>query len=254
MEKLSKSVINAILRTNLAQEVPPLGKEVASVLFKKNIMAFFVQLGGRGNEILLPPAYSEESVQKVILTLTDLIAVLSFLEKTKLIVLVEHKEPYRGVYYEQCDRFEEDQLPNLFHLSEELMLTSNQDELTRIINNGKVVLEKRKMSEHVIESLARFLNSSVLPTSALKEFVGRGYRTQEEQLTRRGLRYCIISMFIAVIVSVGSLIGNVWVGNKHGVSNINPIQIDSLLHSTRSVQITNDTIVVKSVVEENYGK
>lgn len=60
-------------------------------------------------------------------------------------------------------------------------------------------------------------------------------------------------MVIAVIIGVGSLIGSVWISNKHGVSTINAIQMDSLLHLSRPVLITNDTIVVKSVVEEKYG-
>ena len=105
-----------------------------------------------------------------------------------------------------------------------------------------------------MDSLGRYLNSSVLPTKALKEFVERGYRTQEEELTRKGLRYSIISMVIAVVIAIGSLLGSVWVSNKHGVSTIPPIQFDSLLHSTRPVLITNDTIVVKPVIEDKYGK
>lgn len=254
MEKLSKSVINEILKTDLTQEVPPLGEIVAPVLFKKNKMAFSTHVDNRGCEILLPQAYPQESVQEAVLKLTDLIAILSFLENTGQIVLVEREEPFKGVYYEQSNIFDADQLPHVFHLSDDLILTTFPENPTRLLRDGKVVLERSQIADSVIVSLGRYLNCSVLPTRALKDFVGRGYRTQDEQLTRRGLRYSIVSMGIAVIIGVGSLIGSVWISNKHGVSTINAIQMDSLLHSSRPVLITNDTIIVKSVVEEKYGK
>lgn len=254
MEKLSKSVINEILRIDVTQEVPPLGEIVAPVLFKKNKIAFSTQVDNRGCEILLPQTYSQKSVQEVVLKLTDLIAILSFLENTRQIVLVEREEPHKGVYYEQSSIFDVDQLPHVFHLSNNLILTTNPEEPTRLLRNGKVVLERRQIAESVVVSLGRYLNSSVLPTKALKDFAGRGYITQDEQLTRRGLRYSVVSMVIAVIIGIGSLIGSVWISNKHGVSTINAIQMDSLLHLSRPVLITNDTIVVKSVVEEKYGK
>lgn len=254
MEKLSKLVIKEIMKTDLSQEVLPLGVKVASVLFEKNKMAYSVNVDNRGSEILLPQTYTQKSLQEVVLSLTDLIAVLSFLEKTRLIVLMECEEPFIGVYYEQCRMFNGDQLPHKFHLSDDLMLTTSPEEPTRLLKDDMVVLEMRQISATVVDSLGRYLNSSVLPTKALKEFVERGYRTQEEELTRKGLRYSIISMIIAVVIAIGSLLGSVWVSNKHGVSTITPIQFDSLLHSTRPVLITNDTIVVKPVIEDKYGK
>lgn len=189
MEKLSKSVINEILKTDLTKEIPPLGKVVAPVLFRKNKMAFSTQVDNRGCEILLPRAYSQKSVQEVVLKLTDLIAILSFLENTRQIVLIECKEPHKGVYYEQSSIFDVDQLPHVFHLSDNLILTTNPEESTRLLRNGKVILERRQIADSVVASLGRYLNSSILPTKALKDFAGRGYRTQDEQLTRRGLKY-----------------------------------------------------------------
>ena len=253
MEKLSKQVIKEILRTDLSQEISPLGEKLACVLFKRGKLAMSVQVDGRGEEILLPAALSQHLVQKVLLDLTDLIATLSYLEKSRLIILVKLETPFTGVFYEGSDKFEGGQLPHVFHLSNDLTLTTKTNEATRLMENKELVLEGCSVAEAISKPLAYFLCNMVMPTQALKEYVDRNYKTREEQLTRRGLRYSVISMILAVIVAAVSPIGTVWIVNKHGVSTIRQEQFDSLLHTARPVRIVTDTIAMNNFFERKDG-
>lgn len=253
MEKLSKLVIKEILLTDLSQEIPLLGEKLTHVLFKKGELAMSVRVDGREEEILLPVSLSQHSVQKVLLDLTDLIATLSYLEKSRLIIIVKSEMPITEVFYEGSDKFEGGQLPHVFHLSNDLTLTTKTDEATRLMENEELVLEGCSVADAISKPLTYFLCNKVMPTQALKKYVDRNYKTREEQLTQRGLRYSVISMIIAVIVAAVSPIGTVWIVNKHGVSTIRQEQFDSLLHTARPVRIVTDTIVMNNFFEKKDG-
>lgn len=231
MEELTKKVVKDILKVNLQQEVAPLGDIVAKTMFGKGKLAMAIHVDGRNDFLLFPPTTSNKVIQKSLLQITDLCATLSFLEKNKQILLIAPQELESKVFYERTNILEADTIPHVFNLSDSCKLTTNDTEGMRIINEGRLELVEYTVSSEIIKSLSRYMCSTVLPTKALETFKQRGYKTTEEHLTRRGLRISLWSVVIAVVIALASLLGTVWIGNKHGISTINKEQFDRLIHS-----------------------
>ncbi len=239
MEKLSQKIIDAILEIDVTKDVPPLGEIVTPILFKNKSLALAINISGR-DELLFKSDASNDTIQKSILQLTEIVALLDYLEKNRYILVVE-TDLINELFYDKTTDFSQTQLPNEYLIADNLNLLSKANEPMQIIEKGKnVIMEGKQVSELLMTPIKRFFSCAVLPTNALKDYKKRGYKALDEYLTRLGLRFSIASMVIAVLIALFSPLATIFLGNRYGISTIKSDQMDSILHTTKVVKIEQD--------------
>lgn len=236
MEKISKRVIDAVIKISVTKDVPPLGEIVTQDLFKYKVLALAINIEGK-DELLFASDASSGQVQNTILKLTEIVALLEKLEKYRYIFVIESANSEGDLFYEKKTALSRKQLPNQYSIGDDLILTAEANEPMKIIENGRVIMEGVPVSQLLMTPLKRFFSGIILPTKALKDYKKRKYMALEEYHTRRGLFYSVLSMIIAIAIAVFSPIVSIWLGNRCSISTIKKEQMDSILHGIKMIKI-----------------
>lgn len=237
MDKIVQKVIERISNIDVANEVELLGDIICDILFETNKHAFYIEQDSDRVSILLPIVRNKAQEQKEILLFTELLAVLEDLKNNHLIYVSKDTVDNEQFFYQGKVFFDKDQRPNVYKIANNVSLSVPAEGELTLIENGRVVMSGVPVDSQIGSSLATFLMSRVLPTNSLKEYVKRGFLTKEEKYTRRGLKYSIISMVIAISIATISPLLSVFVSNQYGISTLKQQQLDSLINKAKPVYV-----------------
>ncbi len=237
MQKKIKKVLECIKSCKLDSETR-LGDLLEATLFKKQ--ALFIDESR--NVFLLASDFGNDG-----LLLADLISVLKGLEENHLIY-VSRSNPLEGIclFYEKQTKCELTQFEGRYDIGNDQTLVL-KDEAAWIEKNGNKALMGLLISDILAKEIVRYLTSVVYPTEALKEYIKRGYQTEESRLSKRANTISVVSVLIAILIAASSPFLTVWWSNTHGKSTITETQFDRLIDSISSnkVQKTDTVYIIK---------
>lgn len=235
MQKTIKNVLESIKDCKLGSGTR-LGELLETNLFKKQALL----IDESGKVFMLTSDWDKDG-----LFLTDLISVLRELEGNNLIY-VSGSNNFENIclFYEKQSKCETTQFEGRFDIGDGQTLVK-KDDIAWIENNGKKTLTGMLISDILAKEVVRYLTSVVYPTEGLKEYIKRGYQTEESRLSKRANTISVVSVVIAIIIAVLSPFLTVWWSNTHGKSTITDNQFNRLIDSISSVKVQKtDTVFV----------
>lgn len=242
MNNTIKKIIKRIASADITRGVNLLGDEVADILFKKDCMAISIGVAGRGVEILFGSHVSQIERQEALLLFTELTVTLNILEKKQMIYIVEDSIGDGVFFYQNKTRFDKGQRPSTYDIGDHQEVTFHEDCPMILKQNGDPVLTSVAVESSIALSLKHFLCSRILPTQALIIYQRQGFRTKEELYTKKGMRYSVIAIAIALFSPVLSL----FIANKYGVTHIEREQIDTLIQTIKAVHSDSEAAPVNN--------
>lgn len=96
-----------------------------------------------------------------------------------------------------------------------------------------------------------FLNSIVYPTSGLKKYIRRGFRSEENYLSARANRISKISILVAIFIALASPFISVWWSNKHGIIRIDETQYQGFI---KSIKIAKTQYSLFTIIQLEFKK
>ena len=251
MNKQIKEAINRISECNMLMAIDCLGDLIDDIIFQNEKSAILIDNNKKTMHLLFSCSINNQKRLELILILTELLAVLDYLEMRQLIY-VQYEANTDGIifYYEGKKCFEADQIPDNYKISQDVLLQIREDDAV-LYSNKREIMNSIQINDNIALSLSKYLNSRILPTAALRDYVNNGFRTNEERNTHLGLRYSLISMAIAVFVAALSPAISVMISNRFGVTTINESQIDSLINSCKSIDMSKDDIAICGEIKED---
>ena len=172
------------------------GDTIASCYFNKNRCALFLDCKNHSGQILLRDS---NQVRDSILALTELLGVMTQLEKEASILLLE--DPTRegiDLYYEGKTDFAEATLPERYTLSRDSQFSCVVGEPAQIDD----ILFGTKLPEPLIDAFLRLFRAKVFPTAALVRFIKHGYLTDAQFNTMRALWLNRVAIIVAIILGI----------------------------------------------------
>lgn len=244
MNKLIKEVINRISECNMLMTIDCFGDLIDDIIFQNERSAIFIDNKKKKMYLLFSCSIDSQKRLEKILLITELLAVLDDLVKKRLIY-VQFEENVEDLifFYEGKQLFNADQIPGRYILSQDVYLQIKEDEVA-LIRNKKEFMNSIPINDNIALPLLNYLCARIMPTRALKEYIKNGFITNEEKYTKRGLRYSLLSMIIAVFVAALSPFFSVVISNRKGVTTINESQIDYLINNCRTNYVNEDNTFI----------
>ncbi len=170
--------------------------------------------------------------------LAELLNMLDFLLKEHLIYKIHETDNYLGnlqLYYEPTIQCEVTQIEDKFDCGNGIILTY-QDYTYNLLSSGGDLLTSSTSDSHLYESLKSWLSSYIFPAPELKDYIKRGFMTEEKYTTKKSLSISKTSTWIAISVAVLTPIVTLLLSNCFGVARINSKQFDTLINHMSELQ------------------
>lgn len=251
MEKNNKKIITLISNIKI-DCVDRLGDLISPLLFKEQKCALFLSVKEKNVSILLPPNSSQEELHNKFIMLTDLVTLLKYLEKNRLIYIIPQEETYFSEFYYQnkqdyCKTQSEDIIKiNKYEVLKNEMIKS-------VYRGGTIVLQTVNPITTVLYSdLMYYLNSIIYPTAELKKYIQRNFKSEELYISTKSIIISRISIVVAVVIAVLSPIITLYLSNKYGITKLDEIQFKKIINCI-SLENQNrvgcDTLIINNINE-----
>lgn len=245
MEAENRNIIKAITELSITSQ-DKLGDIIAPILFKSDTCALYLSRKTNDIELLVPTNEKERSYEMFWL-LTELISLLHELEFKHLIYVVRQNEDiFSEFYYQEKKDYKKTQINSEIKINDICVLRTEDNGLHAVYKNGSRILLGVVGPSAIYNDLMYFLNSIVYPTSGLKKYIKRGFKSEETYLSIRSNRISKISIFTAIFIAIISPVVSVWFNNLYGVSLIDETQYDGII---KSIEKCKDSI--KSIYYNN---
>ena len=176
METKSKKAIKTIAELSITCS-DKLGDILAPILFEDDKCALYLCRENRSVEILVPTNDKERQF-KMFWLLTELISLLRELENNHLIYVVCQTEDYLSeFYYQGKDDYRTTQIDSVIKINKSDVLQEEKNGLHSVCRNDNQILSGVIGPSAIYDDLMHFLNSIVYPTSGLKKYIRRVFRS-----------------------------------------------------------------------------
>lgn len=251
MKKVNKKIVKLISEINI-DKTDRLGDIIAPLLFKNCDCALFLSTTQKSVEVLLPPNSNQKKLHEKFLLLTELVTLLKYLEKERLIFLIQQQETLLSEFYYQNKKdYSTTQTEFVIKINKNEFLQGN--ELHSVCVGEKVVLQTTFPITTVLYSdLIYYLNSIVYPTAELKEYINRNFKSEDLYISRKSILVSRISIYIAVFIAVISPLVSLYLCNNYGITKLDEFQFKKIINHislTREVKIECDTLINKNLYE-----
>lgn len=224
-----------------------LGDILAPIFFENDKCALFLCRENRSVEILVP-TNDEKKQFEVFWLLTELISLLRELENKHLIyVICQAEDHFSEFYYQGKNDYRTTQINSVIKISNSDTLHEEKNGLHSVYKNDNLILSGVIGPFAIYDDLIHFLNSIVYPTSGLKKYIKRGFKSEESYLSTRANRISKISIFVAVFIALVSPFISVWWSNKYGVSRIDETQYQRFIKSIENCRDSVSSVYNKSI-------
>lgn len=221
--------IKHIFRDILKEENSELcfGDFVASQYFKEGRCALIIDENTNSCQILLQDI---RQAPKTILSLTELLGVMTQLEKDASIILLDNTI-IGGInlFYEGKLDFAESILPGRYQLSSTSYLSYTPGKTAQIDEK----LFGISVPEPLVNSFIRLFSSKVFPTAALARFVKQGFMSDAQYDTMRALRLSRIAILVAILLGLYPLIEHNDKEDVRGKNQIEEVHSQDTLNNSR---------------------
>lgn len=213
---LSKQIIDSIQQQSITK-MNRFGVEIAPILFRKQDFAICLSKQEGLVEFLLPKVCDNWTYKFKSVTL--LISMLKLLEFKGLIYVVTHEiDDFSFLYYESVTDFK--QATDGIKINDDETLCEGSDGGHVIQCNGTDGLYTKFSTPVIYRDIIYYLNSYILPTAALDEYVSHGYRFDEDYRSFKSDRISKWSIAVAITIAVVSMIVSISTNQKGTVVNI----------------------------------
>lgn len=238
METKNKQIIKTITKLSITCQ-DKLGDIIAPILFESDTCAIFLSRTTKNVELLVP-ANEKEKHYEMFWLLTELISLLRELEIKHLIYVIRQTEDaFSEFYYQEKKDYKMTQINSEIKINEMCVLRTEENGLHAIYKNGSRILLGIVGPSAIYGDLMYFLNSIVYPTSGLKKYIERGFKSEETYLSIRANIISKISILIAIFIAFISPFVSVWWSNRRGISRIDESQYERLI---KVIKNCNDSI------------
>lgn len=238
METKNKKIIKTINKLGITCQ-DKLGDIIAPILFESDTCALFLSRETKNVEFLVSTNEKEKHYEMFWL-LTELISLLRELEIKHLIYVIrQNEDEFSEFYYQEKKDYKITQINSEIKINDMCVLRTEENGLHAIYKNGSRILLGFMGPSAIYSDLMYFLNSTVYPTSGLKKYIERGFRSEETYLSIRANIISKISICIAIFIAFISPFVSVWWSNQHGISRIDESQYERLI---KTIKNDNDSI------------
>ncbi len=241
MDAQIKNIVKVISETS------PYNVEVLSEICKRTICnadtcAIFLEQEKRRVVLMVrDDDECEKNFNRAFFLISELLATFTKLENDNCIYLLPANVADDELLFEEYEIRECDTI---------------DERVYEMVLNGSISLRGAVLETGVSESLLRFLNSFIIPTQQLSDFVARDFLTQAEfdqktaiNVSQRSLCVSRIAIGISVFIAIFSCVLPTFINNKFGYATIDSVQFDSLVNT-----IKEDSIVaVPVIIEKNIN-
>ena len=238
-DKISKS-LDTIIKAGLSSD-RCLGSILSSVFFDN--MAVFVD--DQYNTYLLTSDVAGIKKGKE-MVLVDLLATLADFEKRfNILVAKSERLCFPILFFANSNGCTVSQLDGHYEIGNQQQLIVD-DEKAKIVENQKTILDGYRLPQALSDRVVYYLTSVIYSTEELKEYVKRGYQTEEIRQTKRANTISIASVCIAILVAISAPFLTIWWGNTHGKSTVTESQYKALINTIQDSKVApKDTVYVK---------
>ena len=230
MENKNKKAIKAIVNLSITNP-DRLGDILTPILFENKKCALFLSRQNKNVEILVPVNNKKQEQFQIFWLLTEFISLMHDLENKHLIYVIQQAEDHFSEFYYQGKKdYSQTQINSTIKINDSCTLRVEKDGQHAIYENGNQILLGIIGPSAIYNDLMYFLNSIVYPTSGLKKYIKRGFKSEESYLSIRANRISKISICIAIFIALFSPFISVWWSNKHGISRIDETQYQGLMN------------------------
>lgn len=238
METKNKKIIKTITNLGITCQ-DKLGDIIAPIIFESDTCALCLSRNTKSVELLVPTNEKEKHYEMFLL-LTELISLLRELEIKHLIYVIKQTEDvFSEFYYQGKKDYKTTQINLEIKINDTCVLRTEENGLHAIYKNGYRILLGIVGPSAIYSDLMYFLNSIVYPTSGLKKYIERDFKSEETYLSIRANKISKISIWIAVFIALISPLVSVWWSNQHGISRIDESQYERLI---KTIKNSNDSI------------
>lgn len=242
MHKSIQRVLKRIKENGLDDDTV-LGDCVADILFSD--CAIFIDEQCR---VFLLQSLSNKGSDVNGFILGDLVSTLRKLEDSMLIYVIGKEPSLPLLYYSAKTQCAKTQFENRYDIGNGMIL--RQEDVTACIEkDGTVIASGSMLPSRLGDVVASYLTATAYPSEGLKDYIKRGFQTEESYLAKRANRISIASVVLAIIIAVSAPFITVWWSNTHGKTTIVEPQFEGILKAA-SQPILRDTVYINNSVSE----
>ena len=220
-----------------------LGESVADILFTD--CAIFIDEQRR---VFLLQSLTNKEADGYGLILGDLVSTLRKLEDAMLIYVIGQEINLPLLFYSAKQQCARTQFENRYDIGNGMLLKL-EDDVASIEKDGKVVVCGSQLPSKLGEIVAYYLVATAYPSEGLKDYIKRGFQTEESYLAKRANRISIASVVLAIVIAVSAPFLTVWWSNTHGKTTIIEPQYEGILKAATQ-PIPRDTVYINNLVSE----
>lgn len=199
MKSLRKQGIDLLLSEHNSDDTI-FGDLIASILFREGEMALLVDTEQKCCRLFYN---SKCEAKDCFLRLTDILGTVISLEDKGLVYISDasHDDGLE-LFFESKEDFYEAQIPGEYYVCDDKKLVLTES-IQAII--GEDTMKGSVLPAKMYYSLVHVFCGTIYPTKGLKEYVGRGYRTSEEENSRRSRFIAWVAIIVSIIIGLVSI-------------------------------------------------
>lgn len=199
MKSLRKQGIDLLLSDNNSDDII-FGDLIASILFREGEMALLVDTEHECCRLFYNLKYEAKDC---FLRLTDILGTVISLEDKGLVYISDasHDDGIE-LFFESKEDFYETQIPGEYYVCDDKKLVLTES-IQAII--GEDTMKGFVLPAKMYCSLVHVFCGTIYPTKGLKEYVDRGYRTSEEEESRRSRFIAWVAIIVSIIFGLVSI-------------------------------------------------
>ena len=244
MHKSIQRVLKRIKENGLDNDTV-LGDSISDILFSD--CAIFID-EKRRVFLLQSPSNKGSDVNGLILG--DLVSTLRKLENSMLIYVIGKEPSLPLLYYSAKTQCAKTQFENRYDIGNGMLLKLEEDTVS-IEKDGIVIANGSMLPSRLGDVVVSYLTATAYPSEGLKDYIKRGFLTEESYLAKRANRISIASVVLAIMIAVSAPFITVWWSNTHGKTTIVEPQFERILKAA-SQSILRDTIYINNSVSEKH--
>lgn len=242
MHKSIQRVLKRINEKGLENDTV-LGDSVSDILFSD--CAIFIDEQRR---VFLLQLHSNKGLDVNGLILGDLVSTLRKLDDAMLIYVIGQEIHLPLLFYSAIKQCARTQFENRYDIGNGMLLKL-EEYTASIEKDGIVIANGSMLPSRLGDVVASYLTATAYPSEGLKDYIKRGFQTEESYLAKRANRISIASVVLAIMIAVSAPFITVWWSNTHGKTTIVEPQFEGILKAA-SQPILRDTVYINNSVSE----